>query len=145
MEAAPRNFEALLAPVVIAVPSSKAQGLTNMVQVSAHAVNSKSFLREVQFVFPSLSSTANLICIPTMQHANQDLVKIGDEIEEEKDRLLLAFFDVAEQFLQEVKSSGEYWVDYIDPCSGLPVIFPCGIAPCLSAVLECLSDSCLSA
>ncbi|KAJ1426627.1 methylmalonic aciduria and homocystinuria type D protein [Ochromonadaceae sp. CCMP2298] len=91
-----------------------------MVQVSAHAVNSKSFSREVQFVFPSISMQ-NLIAIPTMQHASHDLVNIGDDIEDEKDRLLLAFFDVAEQFMQEVKSSGDYWVDYIDPCSGLPV------------------------
>mmetsp|Transcript_2224 Transcript_2224/g.3500 ORF Transcript_2224/g.3500 Transcript_2224/m.3500 type:complete len:193 (-) Transcript_2224:121-699(-) len=119
-EPASRNFEALLPPTIIHVSSSKQADVANPIQVSAHAVNSKSFSREAQFVFPALD-LRNLIVIPTMQHALQDLVRIGEEIEAEKDRLLLTFFDVSEQFCKKVQEKGNYWCDYIDPCSGLPV------------------------
>lgn len=54
--------------------------------ISAH-VCPKRFVKELQYVFPN-SDLTNVIVIPTMQFAKNELVNIGDEIEVEKDRLL---------------------------------------------------------
>lgn len=108
----------------------------------------------------SSSSQLRLLAIPTNQRAREDLVAVGDHIEEEKDRLLnvVSMFDVcyslyiictssreesrltasslgilghaqsSSQFLEfgkhiceQLRSKG-YWADYIDPCSGLPML-----------------------
>ena len=58
----------------------------------------KSIFREAKFVFPFMQKNealaeASLLVIPTCQKALHDLVKVGPEIEEEKDRLLLAMAD----------------------------------------------------
>lgn len=93
-------------------------------------------------------SSSRLLAIPTNQRAREDLVAVGDHIEEEKDRLLnvvsvhniicdiLKFFSLTGvdeihdlwQFLafgkyvcEQLRSKG-FWADYIDPCSGLPMI-----------------------
>lgn len=62
-----------------------------------------------------------LLAIPTNQRARVDLVNIGDHVEQEKDRLLNTFMDFGRDFCQKVIAQG-YWADYIDPCSGLPMI-----------------------
>jgi Methylmalonic aciduria and homocystinuria type D protein len=54
--------------------------------ISAH-ICPKRFIKELQYVFPNCDLT-NVIVIPTMQFAKNELVNIGDEIEVEKDRLL---------------------------------------------------------
>ena len=54
--------------------------------ISAH-ICPKRFIKELQYVFPNCDLT-NIIVIPTMQFAKNELVNIGDEIEVEKDRLL---------------------------------------------------------
>lgn len=54
--------------------------------ISAH-VCPKRFIKELQYVFPNCDLT-DVIAIPTMQFAKNELVNIGDEIEVEKDRLL---------------------------------------------------------
>lgn len=66
------------------------------IQVSAHTVKSKSFLREAKYVFPALDvdGDCRLIVLPTMQHARYDLVKVGEEIEQEKDTLLLTVSNI---------------------------------------------------
>ena len=46
-----------------------------------------AFIREIEWVFPGINLDG-LIAIPTMQHARHNLVKIGDDVEVEKDRLL---------------------------------------------------------
>jgi hypothetical protein len=62
-----------------------------------------------------------LLAIPTNQQARQDLVAVGDEIEFEKDRLLNVFLDFGKELCEKIRGQG-YWADYIDPCSGLPMI-----------------------
>ncbi|RYH26671.1 hypothetical protein EON65_14290 [archaeon] len=57
-------------------------------QVSAHQVLSKAFLREVKEVFPCQELLVNVIVIATMQHAEIELVRMGPEVEQEKDHLL---------------------------------------------------------
>jgi len=94
----------------------------------------KALFREAKFVFPFMQSKAinspeavdwenSLIVIPTCQRAREDLVKVGPEIEAEKDRLLITFMDFGKSICENLISQG-YWADYIDPCSGLPMISP---------------------
>jgi hypothetical protein len=54
--------------------------------ISAHTCPNR-FIKELQYVFPN-TDISNVIAIPTMQFARNELVNIGDEIEVEKDRLL---------------------------------------------------------
>jgi hypothetical protein len=82
----------------------------------------KTVVRELVHVFPGVDLN-EVISLPTVQKARHDLVKIGDEIEEEKDRLLETFMDFAKKFCALIKDKG-YWADYIDPCSGLPMLTP---------------------
>jgi len=62
-----------------------------------------------------------LLAIPTNQRARADLVAVGDHIEQEKDRLLNVFLLFGKYICEQLRSKG-YWADYIDPCSGLPMI-----------------------
>jgi hypothetical protein len=66
-------------------------------------------------------SGMELLAIPTNQQARQDLVAIGEEIEFEKDRLLNVFLEFGKELCERIRDKG-YWADYIDPCSGLPMI-----------------------
>ena len=77
---------------------SRVDNRYNEIQISAHIIKSKPFLQEVSCLFPSLInkfmidgniSTNPLIVIHTMQHAVDELVKVGEDIEVEKDRLLI--------------------------------------------------------
>ena len=91
---------------------------TNLLEVSV-ANAPRVLLRELKRVFPGIalkSATALLTC----QHAAQDLVGIGDEIEEEKDRLLGVFHEFASHVCDKLAEQG-FWADFIDPCSGLPM------------------------
>ena len=58
------------------------------IQVSAHLVHSKAFLREVKEVFPGQNIVNDVIVISTMQHAVMELVRLGTEVEQEKDYLI---------------------------------------------------------
>lgn len=81
----------------------------------------------------SAGHAAELLVLPTNQHAQHDLVNVGPEVEAEKDRLLNVFLNFAKQFSDAVIAAGGriegdddddsqvYWADYIDPCSGLPM------------------------
>mmetsp|Transcript_20704 Transcript_20704/g.44762 ORF Transcript_20704/g.44762 Transcript_20704/m.44762 type:complete len:227 (-) Transcript_20704:1215-1895(-) len=69
----------------------------------------------------SSSSQLRLLAIPTNQRAREDLVAVGDHIEEEKDRLLNVFLEFGKHICEQLRSKG-YWADYIDPCSGLPML-----------------------
>lgn len=75
---------------------------------------------EVAAVFPGIDVT-NMLIIPTCQRADLDLVRIGSEIENEKDRLLERFVDFAAKVCSSLIDAG-HWADYIDPSSGLPMI-----------------------
>ena len=62
-----------------------------------------------------------LLAIPTNQKAREDLVAVGEHIEREKDRLLNVFITFGKYLCDELRTRG-FWADYIDPCSGLPMI-----------------------
>jgi Methylmalonic aciduria and homocystinuria type D protein len=67
------------------------------------------------------SGGMELLAIPTNQQARQDLVAVGEEIEFEKDRLLNVFLDFGKDLCEKLRAQG-FWADYIDPCSGLPMM-----------------------
>ena len=90
-------------------------------EISVHAMP-KSLTREVRHVFPQVELT-NLLLLPTLQRSKYDLVTWGGDIDVEKDRLLGEFFNFAKPFCAQIAAFG-YWADYIDPCSGLPMITP---------------------
>lgn len=97
--------------------------LNNGIEMSIHEC-CNSLLRELNFVFPNLNDTlkgTTLYAIATCQHARYDLSQIGKEIDEEKDLLLEKF--IAWAAVVSDRLSG-YFVDYIDPCSGLPMRTP---------------------
>lgn len=108
---------------------------TNPLECSIHTLP-KQLLREFRHVFSeeckqmpdsvgkdckSDPTTPILLAIPTNQMAKHDLVAMGDHIEAEKDRLLNVFLKFARDLSQKIKSKG-HWADYIDPCSGLPML-----------------------
>lgn len=62
-----------------------------------------------------------MLIIPTRQRANVELVHMGERVENEKDRLLENFMAFAKEVCNYLEARG-HWADYIDPCSGLPMI-----------------------
>lgn len=136
-----RGCHELLAPTMMTLLPSQDSAETHPVQVSAFSISSKSFLREAMYVFPNLD-LSQLTVVNTMQRARVDLVKVGEDIEDEKDRLILVvrgiepmetifsaqyinmsilqFFSLAKGLCDALRQAG-HWADYIDPCSGLPV------------------------
>lgn len=66
-------------------------------------------------------SSAEFLAVPTNQPSRRDLVGVGEDVEAEKDRLLNNFMHFGRDFCQQIRDSG-YWSDYIDPCSGLPML-----------------------
>merc|ERR1711920_971680 len=98
-------------------------------EVSVHQCP-KMLERELDHVFPSRNvgsrrkgTAPNRIAILTCQNADADLAKYGDDVEKEKDRLLERFVEWAQKIASELQAKG-YWCDYIDPCSGLPMLTP---------------------
>jgi hypothetical protein len=79
----------ILEPVQVQVPSSAEDSPSCSCQISAHLVSTKAFLREAAFVFPGVTLD-NLVVISTMQQAKVELVRLGDDVEAEKDRLILS-------------------------------------------------------
>ena len=66
-------------------------------------------------------ASAEFLAIPTNQRACEDLVAVGEKIEREKDRLLNVFMQFARAVCEKIRAAG-YWADFIDPCSGLPML-----------------------
>lgn len=59
------------------------------IQISLHNIKSRSFLSELKIVFGEKKwKNSNYYVICTFQHAKIDLVKFGNEVENEKERLL---------------------------------------------------------
>jgi len=105
------------------------------IECSLHVLP-KQLLREFQHVFGDKylrdgngdaamglgsGGGVEVLAVPTNQHAKHDLVAVGDHIEAEKDRLLNCFMQFGEEVCGKVRAAG-YWADYIDPCSGLPML-----------------------
>jgi hypothetical protein len=105
---------------------------SDFLECSVHTLP-KPLLREFSHVFDErhtefqsdvmLESDAalELLAIPINQRAREDLVGIGEKIEMEKDRLLNVFMSFARVLCQSIRDAG-YWADFIDPCSGLPML-----------------------
>ena len=85
-----------------------------------HAECPKKYAEEVKALFPNVD-TAGMLIVPTCQNSDIDLVKVGEEVETEKDRLLERFMGWAKMITDELIAKG-HWSDYIDPCSGLPMV-----------------------
>jgi len=79
----------------------------------------KRYKDDMVAMFPGITTTGMLI-IPTCQNSEVDLVRVGEEVEIEKDRLLERFCDWAKAVCEKLDKKG-FWSDYLDPCSGLPV------------------------
>ncbi|KAI3429551.1 hypothetical protein D9Q98_005639 [Chlorella vulgaris] len=75
---------------------------------------------DVAALFPT-TSLDDMLVIPTCQQAELDLVRMGEKVEEEKDRLLERFVEFAKVVCERLEALG-HWADYIDPCSGLPMV-----------------------
>eukprot|EP00978_Attheya_sp_CCMP212_P016779 scaffold44262_cov52-Attheya_sp.AAC.1 len=109
------------------------EGSSDEIECSVHTLP-KPLLREFGHVFTDQylnfppdgsastgSATLDMLAIPTNQRAREDLVAIGDHIEKEKDRLLNVFIEYARELCMNIRAKG-YWADFIDPCSGLPML-----------------------
>eukprot|EP00527_Entomoneis_sp_CCMP2396_P002594 CAMPEP_0198141640 /NCGR_PEP_ID=MMETSP1443-20131203/4616_1 /TAXON_ID=186043 /ORGANISM="Entomoneis sp., Strain CCMP2396" /LENGTH=212 /DNA_ID=CAMNT_0043804447 /DNA_START=41 /DNA_END=679 /DNA_ORIENTATION=+ len=111
----------------------------NVVEVSVHTLP-RQLQREFQHVFDErnlnlesivqqhtpekeqlLGGPLEFLVIPTNQRAREDLVAVGENIEHEKDRLLNVFMKFARTCCEQLREHG-YWADFIDPCSGLPML-----------------------
>eukprot|EP00887_Chlorella_sp_A99_P003154 scaffold9.g3154.t1 len=71
----------------------------------------------VAAVFPGESPDGMLV-VPTCQQASVDLVGRGEQVETEKDRLL----ERVRAYVCARLAAAGHWADYIDPCSGLPMV-----------------------
>lgn len=88
--------------------------------------------REIQAIFPD-QDVANMLIVPTCQKTVVDLVNRGETVEQEKDHCLERFVKWAELVCEHVNAAG-HWIDFIDPCSGLPV--------CCTLLCPLAADAC---
>lgn len=75
----------------------------------------KILMRELDHVFSCLSNSASgpVLAVLTCQHSDTDLVKYGDEVDVEKDRLLEDFVEFAKEYCDRLINLG-HWADYIE-------------------------------
>jgi len=93
-------------------------------EMEIHLCKSTKLLqRELNHIFPEIKNTESTLIITTNQHSSLDLVKLGPEVDQEKDRCLEFFMAFAKELCGLLRDAG-YWADYIDPCSGLPMLTP---------------------
>lgn len=81
----------------------------------------KSLFREFPFLFPECpaKNLEELLVIPTVQRADQDLVAVSALVDKEKDVLLENFFAFGNKLRSAIPT--EFWLELVDPCSGQPV------------------------
>ena len=123
----PSDTSSIIVPPRL-VRNTQSANLDDDLECSLHYLP-KPLLREFSHVFNNeyarFGSNGNnnlqLLAIPTNQRAREDLVAVGDHIEAEKDRLLNVFLTFGKCLCEQLRAQG-YWADYIDPCSGLPMI-----------------------
>eukprot|EP00471_Norrisiella_sphaerica_P012722 CAMPEP_0184498576 /NCGR_PEP_ID=MMETSP0113_2-20130426/39346_1 /TAXON_ID=91329 /ORGANISM="Norrisiella sphaerica, Strain BC52" /LENGTH=206 /DNA_ID=CAMNT_0026886161 /DNA_START=95 /DNA_END=715 /DNA_ORIENTATION=- len=98
------------------------------IEYSVHTLHS-IIKRHCKQIFPGLykqvkggkKDLPEIVCIPTFQHCSCDMLEFTDEAEKEKDKLLKSFYAWCQAVCAELISQG-FWADYIDPCSGYPVL-----------------------
>ena len=123
---APADAPAAAAPAVLVARTLLANGL----EFSVHRCP-RTLLRELAHVFPGQgllpargdapAAEGACLAVPTCQHSAMDLVRWGDEVEKEKDLCLERFAAFGAAVCAELRAAG-HWADYIDPCSGLPML-----------------------
>jgi hypothetical protein len=77
-------------------------------EISAHECR-KAFLSELEHLLPGIDLTPHphpMLVLPTMQHAHEDLVKVGEQIEQEKDRCLETFMQFAQDLCARLVDKG---------------------------------------
>ncbi|RLN90786.1 hypothetical protein BBJ28_00005758 [Nothophytophthora sp. Chile5] len=92
-------------------------------QVSVHSCP-RLMLRELMHVFPAQfgrKAVEPVLAILTCQKSLMDLSQFGEDADKEKDRLLETFVAFAQQVATQL-AARQFWVDFIDPCSGLPML-----------------------
>lgn len=89
---------------------------TSELEYSIHLVP-KTMIIECLTVFPGLSADCALLCVPTIQKAQADLIDYTVHSEFEKNRLLQSFFEWGKGICRNLLDRGR-WADLIDPCSG---------------------------
>eukprot|EP00466_Bigelowiella_natans_P007745 jgi/Bigna1/47537/estExt_Genewise1.C_150116 len=100
------------------------------IEYSIHTLHS-IIKRHCKQIFPDLfkkiknekgdKDLPNLVCIPTFQHCSCDMLEFTESAEKEKDNLLKSFYAWSQAVCSKLIEAG-YWADYIDPCSGYPVL-----------------------
>ncbi|KAJ0407677.1 hypothetical protein ATCC90586_001859 [Pythium insidiosum] len=120
-ESSPPSGERRTAAPPLMVPTAVRPGF----EVSVHDCP-RIMMRELKHVFPAQFThktikTASILAVVTCQHALMDLSQFGDAADKEKDRLLETFVAFA-QFVTSRLIEQQYWADFIDPCSGLPML-----------------------
>ncbi|GJP30001.1 hypothetical protein CLOM_g22026 [Closterium sp. NIES-68] len=99
--------------------------LTDVLRTSAgleYSVHScpRQYKQDMDSLFPG-QDVSKFLIVPTQQKARVDLVNTGEEVEKEKDRLLETFAVFASGLVDRLSHQGHF-ADYIDPCSGLPMV-----------------------
>eukprot|EP00271_Cylindrocystis_brebissonii_P022042 TRINITY_DN8252_c0_g1_i3.p1 TRINITY_DN8252_c0_g1~~TRINITY_DN8252_c0_g1_i3.p1 ORF type:complete len:183 (-),score=18.03 TRINITY_DN8252_c0_g1_i3:787-1335(-) len=89
-------------------------------EYSAHSCP-RQYGEELRSIFPG-EDVASMLIVPTCQHACVDLVHLGEAVEKEKDHLLEEFVGWARPICERLTSEFGHFADYLDPCSGLPMI-----------------------
>ncbi|KAG7387994.1 hypothetical protein PHYPSEUDO_013246 [Phytophthora pseudosyringae] len=96
-------------------------------QVSVHACP-RLLMRELQHVFPAQlqqrsksKGESAVLAVLTCQRSRMDLSQFGVDADKEKDRLLESFVAFAQQVANALIAR-KFWADFIDPCSGLPML-----------------------
>ncbi|KAG7394299.1 hypothetical protein PHYBOEH_005388 [Phytophthora boehmeriae] len=91
-------------------------------QVSVHSCP-RLLMRELKHVFPSQfrKDSSEVLAVLTCQKALMDLSQFGTDADKEKDRLLETFVAFSQHVAKEL-AARNHWVDFIDPCSGLPML-----------------------
>jgi len=67
-------------------------------------------------------TSGDLLCIATLQKIFCNIVAFTPDSAFEKDKCLLKFFEWASKLCSILRNVFKYWADYIDPCSGYPVL-----------------------
>jgi len=108
-------------------------------EFSIHQVP-KRLQRELPYLFPDLllprslgnvieskQTDPHILIVTTFQRATLDLVGMGERVEQEKTRLLASFNEWcnALNYMKKLQYS-KFWLDFIDPCSGLPTLGTAG-------------------
>jgi len=117
--AAPDASAARSAPKYLVHPLTT---LSNGFEVSVHTPP-PAFAADLAGVLPGVplrpsADEAPLYLVPTAQRAALDLVEWGAAAAAEKDLLLERFFAWADAVAAALRARG-FWVDAVDPCSGL--------------------------